>query len=120
MAGLATLLAGGVALAKVTPLERYEARLSGRDHYNSQGVALTTAAAIIRQDRANYHQFGFRDREDQDDNFFRVTANRARLEQLLAARGALPPAVRDRIINGDPVVIVEVYENFVQVRLKYP
>ncbi|MFO1014863.1 MAG: hypothetical protein U1E50_13975 [Caulobacteraceae bacterium] len=102
------------------PLETYEARLSGRDHYNSSGVALTTAPQILRQDRANFHEFGLRDREDQSDSFFRLRENRARMEQLLSRPGAMSPQVRRRIVNDDPVVIVEVYPDWVRVTLKYP
>lgn len=120
-AAAAALMSPSLLAAKGQgPLETYEARLSGRDHYNSQGVPLTTAAAIIRQDRANYHQFGLRDPEDQWDNFFRTVANRARMEQMLGRPGAIDPYVRRRILNDDPVVIVEVYANWVHVTLKYP
>ena len=35
-------------------VESYTARLSERDHYNSNGQRLLSAAAIIRQDRANF------------------------------------------------------------------
>ena len=51
-------------------LESYVALLSERDHFNSSGQRLTTAAAIIRQDRANFHRFGLRDPGDEDDTFF--------------------------------------------------
>lgn len=119
-AAAAFLTPAALAAKGPAPLEVYEARLSGRDHYNSQGVPLTTAAAIIRQDRANYHQFGLRDREDQWDSFFRTVANRARMEQMLSRPGALAPNVRRRILNDDPVVIVEVYADWVRVSLKYP
>lgn len=39
-------------------IESYIALLSDADHFNSSGQRLTSAAAIIRQDRANYHLFG--------------------------------------------------------------
>ena len=38
--------------------------LSEQDHLNSNEQRLTTAAAIIRQDRANFHRFGLRDPAD--------------------------------------------------------
>ena len=47
--------------------ESYKALLSERDHFNSEGQRLTSAAAIIRQDRANVHRFGIKDAE----HFFR-------------------------------------------------
>ena len=41
-----------------TLVESYVAFLSEADHFNSNGQRLTSAAAIIRQDRANFHRFG--------------------------------------------------------------
>jgi hypothetical protein len=66
----AVLLAGPVHTAQAQILgeytETYTARLSPADHYNSNGVRLHSAAAIIRQDRANYYVYGIRDSEDTD------------------------------------------------------
>jgi hypothetical protein len=90
-------------------LERYVAQLSERDHFNSSGQRLTTAAAIIRQDRANFHRFGLRDPADEDDTFFADEGNRAALERLLE-RGRAEPGVIARIVNGTPVVRVEVWQ----------
>ena len=42
-------------------IESYTALLSEADHFNSSGQRLTSAAAIIRQDRANYYRYGVRD-----------------------------------------------------------
>ena len=88
-------------------LESYVARLSERDHFNSNGQRLTTAAAIIRQDRANYHRFGIRDAEDEDDKFFADEGNRAILERLLE-HGRAESGVISGIVNGNPLVRVEV------------
>lgn len=55
----------------------YVARLSETDHFNSSGQRLTSAAAIIRQDRANFHRFGIKDPEDEGDAFFADEGNRA-------------------------------------------
>jgi hypothetical protein len=96
------------------PLETYVARLSVQDHYNSNGVRLLTAAGIIRQDRANYYEFGKGDPEDQPDAFFSSVANRARLEEMLL-HGTISPATSNEIINGTPLVVVKVYENFITV-----
>jgi hypothetical protein len=49
----------------------YSALLSEADHFNSRGQPLTTADAIIRQNRANFHRFGIRSPEDQDDPLLR-------------------------------------------------
>jgi hypothetical protein len=89
-------------------LERYQALLSDRDHFNSSGQRLTSAAAIIRQDRANYHRFGLRDAEDENDRFFANATNRAALEKLLE-RGRAEPGVISAIVNGTPIITVEVW-----------
>ncbi len=89
-------------------IESYVARLSEADHLNSNGQRLDSAAAIIRQDRANYHRFGIRDTEDQDDALFADERNRLALEQMLE-RGHADPGVIDRIVNGTPLVRVDVY-----------
>jgi hypothetical protein len=90
-------------------LERYVAELSERDHFNSSGQRLTTAAGIIRQDRANFHRFGLRDPADEDDKFFADEGNRAALESLLE-HGRAEPGVISRIVNGTPLVRVEVWQ----------
>jgi YARHG domain-containing protein len=89
-------------------IESYQAVLSERDHFNSNGQRLTSAAAIIRQDRANFHRFGFRDAADEDDKFFADEGNRAALERLLE-HGRADPGVISRIVNDTPFVRVEVW-----------
>lgn len=89
-------------------LESYQAYLSPGDHYNSRGVRLRSAAAIIRQDRANFHKFGKGDAADDWDNFFGSKANRAGLERMLN-NGSISRRARNQIINGEPVIIVNIY-----------
>jgi S1-C subfamily serine protease len=89
-------------------IERYEALLSERDHFNSSGQRISSAAAIIRQDRANFHRFNIRDKEDETDGYFADTHNREPLEALLS-RGQSTPEVIDRIVNGTPLIRVEVW-----------
>jgi hypothetical protein len=91
-------------------VETYVARLSERDHFNSNGQRLTSAAAIIRQDRANYFRFGRGDAEDQPDRFFADVNNRATLERMLA-RGRASPGALAAIVNGTPVVRVDIYRD---------
>ena len=62
----------------------YRAFISESDLYNSAGERLTEPWQVIRQDRANYHQFELRDPEDQYDSFFAVKRNRELLERLSA------------------------------------
>jgi hypothetical protein len=106
------VLTGSAAAQQL--LESYQARLGVDDHYNSNGVQLTDPAAIIRQDRANFHEFGIRDPEDEGDRFFAVKANRARLEAMLRA-GRMDRFTRNAIRRGTPLVLVEIYRNFVVV-----
>jgi hypothetical protein len=96
------------------PLETYVARLSQQDHYNSNGVRLLTAAGIIRQDRANYYEFGKRDPEDTPDKYFSSVANRARLEQMLL-HGTISAATNNEIVNHTPLIVVKVWENYIDV-----
>jgi hypothetical protein len=98
------------------PIESYVARLSARDHFNSNGQRLTSASAIIRQDRANYYVYGIRDPEDDADSFFASKENRALLETLLD-HGRSTPAAIERVVNGTPLIRVEVYRNFINVTI---
>lgn len=102
------------AVAQEQPLETYYAELGRWDHFNSNGERLRSAAAIIRQDRANYHKFHRRDVGDQGDHFFDDAGNRARMEAMLAA-GRADPGVIDRIINSTPIIRVDVYRDSIEV-----
>lgn len=88
--------------------ESYVARLSARDHFSSKGERLDSAAAVIRQDRANFHLYNLRDDEDEPDSYFASKANRERLEKLLDQGSANKNAV-NRIVNGTPLIKVMVY-----------
>ena len=94
--------------------ETYTARLSPADHYNSNGVRLQSAAAIIRQDRANYYVYRIRDREDEPDSFFSIKSNRARMEQMLENGRATPDAV-NKIVNETPLIRVDIYSTGINV-----
>jgi len=98
-------------------LGSYTARISAQDHQASDGYPLDSAAQMVRQDRANWHRFGRGDAEDEDDPWFTSNAKRQRFEQLLRKSGAISSSVRSAIVNGEPVVKVEVYANSVKVRL---
>jgi hypothetical protein len=88
----------------------YVALLSEADHFNSNGQRLTSAAAIIRQDRANFHRFGIKDPQDEDDAFFADEANRAALEQMLE-RGRADLGVISRIVNSTVLIRVDIYRD---------
>jgi hypothetical protein len=106
----------GIALFAATPsraqelIESYVALLSDADHFNSNGQRLTSAAAIIRQDRANFHRFGIRDRQDQNDRFFADAGNREALERMLE-NGRAEPGVIARIVNDVVMIRVDVYRS---------
>jgi hypothetical protein len=108
-----TLIVAALLALTATPAfacnlrEEYVARLGVNDHYNSRGVRLTSAAAIIRQDRANFHQFGIRDPEDQGDIFFASKANRERLERMLE-NGTATQSALWAIVNETPLVVVRI------------
>ena len=123
--GIRILLATGIAALTFTLpaaaqdrfLGSYVARLSADDHFASDGYPLDTAAQVVRQDRANWHRFGNGDREDQDDPWFGSADARARLERQLNQGGAMNQATRRAILNGEPIVQVDVYRNSVRVSI---
>jgi hypothetical protein len=119
-----TALAGLLVAAQLVPagpaaadtlLGSYIARLSDNDHYASDGYRLDTAAQVVRQDRANWHRFNRGDVEDEDDPWFGSADARARYETLLNKSGAIDQATRRAILNGEPVIEVQVYRNSVRV-----
>src|ERR1700693_2280130 len=97
-------------------IESYTARLSARDHFNSNGERLRSAAAIIRQDRANFYVYGLRDSEDEPDSFFSNKGNRARLEGMLENGRTTPDAIQ-RIVNGTPLIRVDIYSTGISVSI---
>jgi hypothetical protein len=105
---VAGAVAGPTPASAARLIESYTAVLSERDHFNSNGERLHSAAAIIRQDRANYHRFGLQDDGDSDDAYFSDANNRDTLERLLN-NGTADPGVVSRIVNGVVEVRVDVY-----------
>ena len=94
--------------------DSYIARIGPNDHFNSRGVRLKSAAAIIRQDRANFHKFGKADAEDEYDSFFGSKANRGRMERMLRNGSSTRSAINS-IVNHQPLIRVKVYRNSVVV-----
>ncbi|CAM5768603.1 hypothetical protein LMIY3S_02554 [Labrys miyagiensis] len=113
---VACLLALTSMAAAQQPLTSYTARLNSQDHFNSNGERLTSVAAIIRQDRANYYVYGDRDPEDEGDSFFASKANRQRLETLLN-NGRISASAENAILNGSPLIHVDIYDNFIVVEV---
>jgi hypothetical protein len=104
------------ALAQGRVLAEYTARIGPQDHVTSQGVRLDTAAAVLRQDRANYHRFDNADPEDEGDDVFDDAHERARFERLLS-RGIARPQTLRAIVNATPLVRVTVYATRADVEL---
>ena len=96
-------------------LGSYIARLSQNDHYSSRGYPLRHASDILQQDRANYHRFGLRDPEDTADSYFSSRSHRARLRRMLR-RGWIEPGLAEEIIDGTPLVKVDIYSRRIEVR----
>lgn len=108
----ATLVLGCLMAAPASAqslIESYTARLSSADHYNSNGERLTSPAAIIRQDRANFHKFGIRDPEDEGDGYFASASNRALMERMLE-RGHTSGSARRSIVDGTPMIRIDVFD----------
>jgi len=103
-------------LAQDDPVDSYCATLGPDDHFASDGYPLDNAAAIIRQDRANFHQFGVRDPSDENDSIFSIKSNRARLEQMLR-NGTISRSASRAIVRGTPDICVDVYDDFINVTL---
>ena len=90
--------------------EVYYAKLGTQDHYNSRGIRLNSVAAILRQDRANYHKYFRRDPEDTADTYFANEYNRSIFEQIIN-RSYISPQVRNAILYGEPYIRVTIYND---------
>ena len=101
----------------------YTARIAEWDKINSEGQSLvsgynlSSVAAVIRQDRANFHKFNRRDPEDTDDCAFSSPQNRQLLENFLR-HGSVTQSSLHRIADGTPLIDVDIYDNHVDVRLQ--
>ncbi|TIU80111.1 MAG: hypothetical protein E5W03_18730 [Mesorhizobium sp.] len=117
VAGLvaATLVAGSARADDM--LGSYVARISDRDHRASDGYPLSSAAQMVRQDRANWHKFHRRDSDDQGDPWFRRDGSRADLQRMLERGGAMSSTTRRAIVNGEPLIEVDVYSDSVRVSI---
>ncbi len=96
-------IAGAVEL-----IDDYYAYIGRDDLYNSKGGRLTEAWQVIRQDRANYHRFGIRQREDQNDSFFSSKRNRAIAERMIM-NGHISKTAANDIVRGGVFIHVEIF-----------
>ncbi|MGB8287205.1 hypothetical protein ELI13_31475 [Rhizobium ruizarguesonis] len=100
MSGTAHAQARVTATHRNGLVESYRAFIGEADLFNSSGTRLTQAWQIIRQDRANFHQYGVRDRDDETDSFFADPVNRQALEQMLR---------NGMIVRGNVWIDVDIY-----------
>ncbi|CAN7418170.1 hypothetical protein LJR234_002849 [Mesorhizobium amorphae] len=117
-AGLLLASALGTSAAKADDmLGSYVARISERDHQASDGFPLDSAAQMVRQDRANWHKFHRRDSDDEGDDWFSSNDDRADLQRMLERGGAMSSSTRRAIVNGEPLIQVDVYSRSVRVSI---
>ncbi len=95
----------------------YYAKISKRDHYGKSGQKLKGVGIILQQDRANYHKYHKRDREDTGDNRFDTRGNRNKIKRMLA-RGSTSQKTLDAIRYGTPLVKVKIYPEYIDVTLE--
>ena len=94
----------------------YTARIAEVDHYNSRGMRLYNAAAIIRQDRFNYHIRDISQMGDTWDPYFSKKYNREMLQRMLSHGTASRSALR-KIIYGTPLINVEIFTDHINVKV---
>jgi hypothetical protein len=109
------LLIAGFGSAQADMIEdSYCTHITENDKSASDGFILKDAGSILRQDRANYHKFGYRDAGDEGDSTFQTTGARARIPALLDA-GDTEASVLRQIVRGTPSVCVEIYPDNIYV-----
>lgn len=116
----ALLLSVGLATSAVQTdaSYQYQAEIVSADMVNSNGDRLERLAAILQQDRANFHRFDIRQGGDETDPFFDDFQTRAQMqaiynpgprdteiESLLAFGAVIRLNVEVCLRNGRPVQI---------------
>ena len=101
LSGLCLVFSAAVVQA-YDGLTYYGAEIGPQDHFNSQGQSLGSLREVLRQDRANYHLLGKRDRRDQNDGFFRKAERRGLFDK---AQIRVDPKLERDILNGKVTVI---------------
>lgn len=93
------------ASAQDSVIGTYTALLGPEDLTNSSGTRLQDAAAIVAQDRANYHRFGIRHAADQSDPWFDSRGHRMAIPGLVV----MPDSTAQIIVRQGALVAVSVY-----------
>lgn len=100
----------------------YQAKISDNDKFNGSGKLIATeynqatVAAILRQDRANFYKYNIRDTEDTSDCLMSSKDQRATFEKLML-NGTMDNSAIHAIIDGNPVVSVDLFPNHANVRI---
>jgi hypothetical protein len=77
----------------------YHAEIVSADMVNSNGDQLDDLAAILQQDRANYHRFNIRQAGDETDPFFDDFQTRTRM-QTIYTPGPRDPEIESLLAFG--------------------
>lgn len=100
------LLTSPLAAQSWTEIASYGAYIGPEDMWNSSGQPVRNLGGVIQQDRANYHRFGIRHAQDDNDPVFSDPAMRARIPEMVAAgqgdRGFFATWAR----NGQPFQVL--------------
>lgn len=83
----------------------YQTYIHEDDLYNSSGKKLTNIGQVLRQDRANTHDFGISD--DKDYCGYDKPAQRAKLERIINA-STIKSTTKRRIMGGNVNVEVNI------------
>ena len=94
--------------AAAEPTDGFCTTITAVDRVNSSGKKLTDVAAILQQDRANYHRFGRADEGDDGDVSFATSEARARIPAMLAA-GWVEADAASAMRRSSPRICVAVY-----------
>ena len=108
-AACAAMMAASAGAAHADELlESYRAYIGDDDLYNSAGERLSQPWQVIRQDRANVHRFGVRQRGDEVDGFFSSSRNRDLAERMIR-NGRIERSAGRSIVRGNVAVEVEIW-----------
>lgn len=106
-----------ISYTKISTNNIYTAKIGKKDHYNSRGVKLNNINAILRQDRVNYYN-GNGDIEDTGIGRFNNIKERQTLDKITIE--PINISMRDlkkAIINGNPLLQIEVFPTHLRVKL---
>lgn len=107
---IASLLLSGVANAGY--LCSYSTTIDDSNKYNASGGTLKSAAAIIQQERADFHNGGIS--YGEDDCYFDTKNNRMHIAKMLS-EGSISPKLSKHIVNGNPSIRVDIYSTHIDV-----